>query len=554
MFTSMRVPGLVLLVAMAPLTVVCAQATRATQPLAEDQIIRLVDKLKIKGEVVASMVQKQGLAFTADDTAIERLKAAGAPDVVLDAVRTAGAAKPASAPEKPVTYQDVVDLLNLGVPEQGIIERLKQSPTTFTLSKEQVEELKRLGGTEKLTEVMGAVRTSLDSASEINNLAIAFDCSGSMSERTPEGRTKMEAARESAIRLVQEVPDGVRLAFIIYGHDRAQECNAVRVVRPLSPLDRKGKDELVRLIGGLQPVGSTPIALALRTAGQELEKAQAPSGLVLISDGKEMCGGNPTSEASALSQRLKLDFGVQVVGFGVKPDERQALEEIARAGKGKYYDAPTPAALRDVVQMLAKVIKEEAKPAPEGTRVTLKRRGQARNVTVQRPAIQLPPLGVIYLTETGSNSAHAADYHAVAKCAAYDQKMRIPPVNKEEKFDLWWVPKDKASMAVKMAADLAVSLDQDEVVVKPEEHLGLVRLVGKDLPATKQVFLGPPNYGQEVAGVIGPHKLQKAARYGQDLVIPAGTYNLWIDPVDENKPEVVAEKIEVKAGKMTVIE
>ena len=204
----------------------------------------------------------------------------------------------------------------------------------------------------------------MDAASEISNLAIVLDCSGSMSERTPEGRTKMEAARQAAIKLVQEVPDGVRLAFVIYGHDRAQECDAVRVARPLEPLDQKGKDALVQLIGRLQPVGSTPIALALRTAGRELAQAGAASGLVLISDGKEMCGGNPASEAAALARDLKLGFGVQVVGFGVKPDEKQALEEIAAAGQGKYYDAPTPAALRDVVQMLAKRIEEEVQAAP----------------------------------------------------------------------------------------------------------------------------------------------------------------------------------------------
>ena len=118
------------------------------------------------------------------------------------------------------------------------------------------------------------------------------------------------------------------------------------------------------MIGRLQPVGSTPIALALRTAGRELARAGAASGLVLISDGKEMCGGNPASEAAALARDLKLGFGVQVVGFGVKPDEKRALEEIAAAGQGKYYDAPTPAALRDVVQMLARRIEEEAQAAP----------------------------------------------------------------------------------------------------------------------------------------------------------------------------------------------
>src|SRR5262249_49082068 len=125
---------------------------------------------------------------------------------------------------------------------------------------------------------------------------------------------------------------------------------------------------------------------------------------------------------------------------------------------------------------------------PYRTHGHLQPRNQARLVTVQRPAIQLPPVGVIYLTETNSNRYHAAAYHAVAKSTQYGQKMRIPPTNTEAKFDVWWVPKDQNTMSVKMVANLEVPPGQPEVVVKPEEHLGLVRLNGKGLPATKQVF------------------------------------------------------------------
>ena len=148
MFARTLIAGLLVLMALAPPAAGLAQAQRASQPLTEDRIARMVE-LKIKPEVIASMVQKQGLGFSADAAALERLQKAGASAVVLDAVRQAGTPKPATAPDvKPVTYQDVVELLNLGVPEPEILERLKQSPTTFTLSKEQVEELKRLGATD----------------------------------------------------------------------------------------------------------------------------------------------------------------------------------------------------------------------------------------------------------------------------------------------------------------------------------------------------------------------------------------------------------------------
>src|SRR5262249_4046238 len=213
-------------------------AQQSTQPKTEAQIVRMIE-LKVKGEVIASLIQKQGIDFTVDDPAIERLKKAGAGDVVLAAGRQAGATKPAAATadNTPVTFQDVVELLKLGVPESEILDRLKQSPTTFTLDQGQVAELKRLGASEALLNEMKAVKPQVGAAGELSNLAIVLDCSGSMSELTPEGRSKMDAARQAAVKLVQEVPEGVRVSFVIYGHDRAQECNAVRVVRPLVPLD-----------------------------------------------------------------------------------------------------------------------------------------------------------------------------------------------------------------------------------------------------------------------------------------------------------------------------
>jgi hypothetical protein len=112
----------------------------------------------------------------------------------------------------------------------------------------------------------------------------------------------------------------------------------------------------MRFVRSLQPVGSTPIALALKTAGMELDP-QAPSTMLLISDGVETCQGNPAGEAAALAARFNLTFGV--VGFDVKADERQSLEAIAKAGKGRYYDARS-------AQELLRVTEEVAKIEPQG--------------------------------------------------------------------------------------------------------------------------------------------------------------------------------------------
>ena len=48
--------------------------------------------------------------------------------------------------------------------------------------------------------------------------------------------------------------------------------------------------------------------------------------------------------------------------------------------------------------------------------------------------------------------------------------------------------------------------------------------------------------------------VQTAPGYGRDLVAPPGTYDLWIEPADNGKSECLAEKLEVVAGKVTVVE
>ena len=105
------------------------QAQASPQPLTEEKIARLV-ALRVKGEAIASMVQAQGLAFKPDPATIARLEAAGTPAVAIDAINKAGAAG-GPPPEGAVTYADLTELLGLGVPEAEILDRLKQSPTTF---------------------------------------------------------------------------------------------------------------------------------------------------------------------------------------------------------------------------------------------------------------------------------------------------------------------------------------------------------------------------------------------------------------------------------------
>lgn len=181
-------------------------------------------------------------------------------------------------------------------------------------------------------------------------IAVILDCSASMIDKTPEGPTRMEAAKKSVADLIKSMPEGVQLSFIIYGHDRELRCDAVKILRPLGPLTPAGKNELQSQIAELRPVGSTPIALALRKAGEELARHSGVSAIVLVTDGVETCKGDPAAEAAKLAGDPNRTLGVHVVGFGLNSKEREAVETIAVKGKGKYYNAASAKELAKVLQ------------------------------------------------------------------------------------------------------------------------------------------------------------------------------------------------------------
>jgi HEAT repeat protein len=130
----------------------------------------------------------------------------------------------------------------------------------------------------------------------------------------------------------------------------AAECQAVEVKRSLSPINAAERQALREIIAGLEPVGHTPIAAALRTAGGTLEGARGLSQVVLVTDGMETCHEDPAAVAEAVTLKHQMRR-VEVVGLGVKEEEKSAVMRIARRGRGKFYDAQT-------AQQLAPAIKE----------------------------------------------------------------------------------------------------------------------------------------------------------------------------------------------------
>lgn len=269
----------------------------------------------------------------------------------------AGAADPAV-----LTQQDISRLLDLKIPESTIIEKVKASGTAYVLGAEDIARLKKAGATEALIAAMQAtasVPPAGNPASEITDLAIIVDYSGSMNAKMKDGATKVASAKKCVSELIDKLPGDLNVALIIYGTNKQRGCQDIDVIQPLGPMN---KASLKLKINGYNATGMTPIASSLTVAGDELKKAKGGPAIVLVTDGAESCHGDPVGVAAKLAAEFGIQFGINVIGFGIEPNEKAGLAAIAEKGHGKLLTVETASELTDA---LKKVVAEKvAPPAP----------------------------------------------------------------------------------------------------------------------------------------------------------------------------------------------
>jgi Mg-chelatase subunit ChlD len=518
-----------------------AAGLAAAAPLQEKGVTALLEAGFEESEIIAKL-ETDGIAFEANAETLARLKANGASDALLKAIQAAKRPQAAPAPTptaKPlIAFESIITLLENGVESDFIIAKLRKSPVTYTLSTEQEQQLRAAGASIELVAAMKQGVKDADSPEPISDLALVLDVSASMKEATADGRAKIDVAREVVGELVRKIPAGLNVSVVIYGH--APGCSAVKVLRPLAELKEADREPLVSLLQSLEPVGNTPIALALRHAGEQFGGRKTYCGLVLITDGMESCNGNPSAEAAKLAENPMLRFGVNVVGFGLKPAESAATSQIAKSGKGKYYDAQDGAQLLSAINEVTKKLEKSAEPAPFNPEAPKGRRA----VIVMQPKVKMPPMKEIVTAKAGDASAGTLYAYKINGANQYDAALRQA---NPEPVDIWWVP--ETGLPVVMVAQFE-NTERETKQLRPEDYLGMVRVVAEDTGSKVRLVA---TTADSSAGTIGAYQVQEVAGFNQDMVLPVGTYKLWA--VEENQPPtLLEEQVQVAGGQITAIE
>ena len=176
------------------------------------------------------------------------------------------------------------------------------------------------------------------------NIVLIFDASGSMGARIG-GQRKIDIAKEATKKFIDQIAgdENTNLDIIVYGHkgsnsasQKTVSCNGIEEIYHLGGVHA---DVVKSKLDNFNATGWTPIADSLKKAQQILAGHKDEHNFILlVSDGKETCGGNPVGVINNIKSS-GTNIKVNVIGFDVTGDDADQLEAIAEAGDGNYFDA-----------------------------------------------------------------------------------------------------------------------------------------------------------------------------------------------------------------------
>lgn len=175
---------------------------------------------------------------------------------------------------------------------------------------------------------------------------LVVDVSGSMLETMRGGGTRVDVAKKIIADIVgTEVPARSTVAVRVFGRVGGDACATALVVPP-GP-----KDAALAAIAGITATkyAMTPIAAALKAVGEDLAGTKGPKTVVLLTDGRETCGGDPLAATKELGEK-GLDVRLNVVGFALSSARlKRTFGALAEAGGGQFYDAADGEGLAEVL-------------------------------------------------------------------------------------------------------------------------------------------------------------------------------------------------------------
>lgn len=163
--------------------------------------------------------------------------------------------------------------------------------------------------------VTGGTATGQDC---LRDAMLVFDGSGSMSEVgfNQLDEPRIHAARRAVREAMPMIAPFRPLGLLVYGPGPLGACDNIDL--RFAPVPDAG-DRVIAEIDALRPAGDTPLTAAVAEAARVLDHRRAGGVVVLVTDGKETCGGSPCALAAEFVAEAPA-LTVHVIGFKVRGD------------------------------------------------------------------------------------------------------------------------------------------------------------------------------------------------------------------------------------------
>ena len=139
----------------------------------------------------------------------------------------------------------------------------------------------------------------------------------------------------------------------------------------------------------------------------------------------------------------------------------------------------------------------------------------------------------VYQTKDGKRES-------IAELSKFDKPLTLPNDGPFEVF-----VKPKGGIAVRAVEKLTVKAGETHEM-KIGDVLGAVEVFGDNFPRADKVVL--TDVKDPGPGEKGHVAVQVATEYRVDMMVPPGTYAVWVLPVNGAKAQRVVENVRVKAG------
>lgn len=178
-----------------------------------------------------------------------------------------------------------------------------------------------------------------------SRILFVFDASQSM-YGTWESNKKIAIARKYLIQIIDSLEqlNNIQMALRVYGHQSPvppQDCNDTKLEVPFSP---NNAGQIRQKLRYLIPKGTTPIAHSLELAANDFPPCDdCRNIIILITDGKEACDGDPCQVSRDL-QKKGIILKPFIIGIGLDENFEESFECV-----GHVYNSPNEEKFQEVL-------------------------------------------------------------------------------------------------------------------------------------------------------------------------------------------------------------